>query len=66
MLFMKADMKFEVVVIPVTDVDRAKRFYTALAAHEEHGRPTTQQEIDWADWYADYIHAEQAGKSLPP
>jgi catechol 2,3-dioxygenase-like lactoylglutathione lyase family enzyme len=27
----KADMKFEVVVIPVGDVDRAKRFYTALA-----------------------------------
>jgi predicted enzyme related to lactoylglutathione lyase len=26
----KADMKFEVVVIPVSDVDRAKRFYAAL------------------------------------
>ncbi len=26
----KADMRFEVVVIPVSDVDRAKRFYAAL------------------------------------
>src|SRR5580658_2520167 len=26
----KADMKFEVVVIPVSDVERAKRFYAAL------------------------------------
>jgi catechol 2,3-dioxygenase-like lactoylglutathione lyase family enzyme len=26
----KADMKFELVVIPVSDVDRAKRFYAAL------------------------------------
>src|SRR6202171_5611318 len=26
----KVDMKFEVVVIPVTDVDRSKEFYTKL------------------------------------
>ena len=26
----RADMKFEVVVIPVSDVDRAKNFYTKL------------------------------------
>lgn len=26
----KVDMKFEVVVIPVTDVDRSKAFYTKL------------------------------------
>ena len=26
----KADMKFEIVVIPVSDVDREKEFYAAL------------------------------------
>ena len=26
----RVDMKFEVVVIPVTDVDRSKAFYTKL------------------------------------
>ena len=26
----KVDMKFEVIVIPVADVDRAKAFYTKL------------------------------------
>jgi hypothetical protein len=26
----KVDMKFEIVVIPVSDVDRAKKFYTRL------------------------------------
>src|SRR5580658_10732222 len=26
----KADMRFEIVVIPVSDVERAKRFYAAL------------------------------------
>ena len=26
----KVDMKFEIVVIPVSDVDRAKEFYTKL------------------------------------
>jgi catechol 2,3-dioxygenase-like lactoylglutathione lyase family enzyme len=27
---MKADMKFEVAIVPVSDVDRAKAFYTKL------------------------------------
>jgi catechol 2,3-dioxygenase-like lactoylglutathione lyase family enzyme len=45
------DMKLEVVVIPVSDVDRAKDFYTA--------RP------DRPDWYADYLVREQAGSELP-
>jgi hypothetical protein len=29
------DMKLEVVVVPVTDVDRAKNFYKALSWHED-------------------------------
>jgi predicted enzyme related to lactoylglutathione lyase len=44
----------------------ARALRRAAAAHDEHERPTTQQEIDWADWYAEYIHAEQTGKPLPP
>jgi hypothetical protein len=27
---MKVDMKFEVAIVPVSDVDRAKAFYTKL------------------------------------
>ena len=37
------DMKLEVVVIPVSDVDRAKRFYarSGLAARRRLRRPAT-------------------------
>jgi hypothetical protein len=41
----KADMKFEVAVLPVEDVDRAKRFYTYVdvgtgaGAAARSGRP---------------------------
>ena len=31
---MLVDMKLEVVVIPVTDVDRAKNFYAGLGVYE--------------------------------
>ena len=47
------DMKLEVVVVPVTDVDRAKQFYTLRAVGSEaplvglvrrlHRRPATGQ-----------------------
>jgi hypothetical protein len=76
----KADMKLEVVVIPVSDVERAKRFYGGLgwrselasalrraeAAHGEHEKRTGQRDAEWANWYAEYIVQEQAGKPLPP
>jgi predicted enzyme related to lactoylglutathione lyase len=46
----RPDMKLEVVVIPVSDVDRAKAFY---------------ERIGWRLNYAAYMVAEQSGKELP-
>jgi catechol 2,3-dioxygenase-like lactoylglutathione lyase family enzyme len=46
-----------------TELARALR--RAAAAHDERERRTGQQDDNWADWYADYISAEQAGKPLP-
>jgi hypothetical protein len=37
------DMKLEVVVVPVSDVDRAKRFYQTLGF---------RLDADWWDWHA--------------
>jgi catechol 2,3-dioxygenase-like lactoylglutathione lyase family enzyme len=37
----------------------------AAAAHGEHEKRTGQHDANWADWYADYIVREQAGKELP-
>ena len=63
----RADMKLEAVVIPVSDVDRAKAFYESLgeAAHGEHEKRTGQRDENWPDWYAAYMLAEQAGDELP-
>ena len=45
-------MKLEVVVVPVSDVDRAKRLYETLGFRE-------------SDWHAEYTVREQAGEELP-
>jgi catechol 2,3-dioxygenase-like lactoylglutathione lyase family enzyme len=37
----------------------------AEAAHGEHEKRTGQRDAAWADWYSEYIVAEQAGKPLP-
>jgi catechol 2,3-dioxygenase-like lactoylglutathione lyase family enzyme len=37
----------------------------AAAAHGEHEKRTGGHDDNWADWYADYIVREQAGKPLP-
>jgi catechol 2,3-dioxygenase-like lactoylglutathione lyase family enzyme len=37
----------------------------AEAAHGEHEKRTGQRDADWANWYAEYIVREQAGKPLP-
>lgn len=37
----------------------------AAAAHGEHEKRTGGHDENWADWYADYIVQEQAGKALP-
>lgn len=46
-----------------TELARALR--RAADAHHEHERRIGKQDDNWADWYADYISAEQAGKPLP-
>ena len=35
------------------------------AAHGEHEKRTGERDANWADWYADYMAAEQAGTALP-
>jgi catechol 2,3-dioxygenase-like lactoylglutathione lyase family enzyme len=37
----------------------------AEGAHGEHEKRTGQRDDAWADWYAEYMVAEQAGKPLP-
>jgi hypothetical protein len=37
----------------------------AEAAHAEYEKRTGQPDAAWADWYAAYMVAEQAGKRLP-
>jgi hypothetical protein len=38
----------------------------AEAAHAEHEKRTGQRDDAWADWYAEFIVREQAGKPPPP
>jgi hypothetical protein len=62
------DMNLEVIVIPVSDVDRAKE--SALrrveAAHGEHAkRGGGHRDENWPKWYAEYMVAEQSGAKLP-
>ena len=45
--------------------DLASAFRRAEAAHGEHEKRTGQRDENWADWYAAYMVAEQAGKELP-
>ena len=37
----------------------------AETAHGEHEKRTGQRDATWADWYAEYMVREQAGKELP-
>lgn len=46
-----------------TDLAGAMR--RAEAAHGEHEKRTGQRDANWADWYAEYMVAEQSGKELP-
>jgi len=45
--------------------DLASAFRRAEAAHGEHEKRTGVRDANWADWYAKYIAAEQAGRELP-
>jgi catechol 2,3-dioxygenase-like lactoylglutathione lyase family enzyme len=45
--------------------DLASAFRRAEAAHGEHEKRTGVRDANWADWYAEYLAAEQAGRELP-
>jgi len=45
--------------------DLASALRRAEAAHGEHEKRTGQRDANWADWYAAYMVAEQAGSELP-
>jgi catechol 2,3-dioxygenase-like lactoylglutathione lyase family enzyme len=47
----------------VADVAAALR--RAAVAHGEHEKLTGEHDVNWADWYAEYIVREQAGQPLP-
>jgi catechol 2,3-dioxygenase-like lactoylglutathione lyase family enzyme len=65
------DMKLEVVVVPVSDVDRAKDFYQALGRRLDADFVTapdfrviqmTPPGSAWPGWYAQYMTDESAGQ----
>ncbi len=45
--------------------DLAAALKRAAAAHGQHEARTGGHDANWADWYAQYMVAEQAGKPLP-
>ena len=45
--------------------DLAGAMRRAEVAHGEHEKRTGQRDANWADWYAAYMVAEQAGGKLP-
>lgn len=45
--------------------DLASAMRRAEAAHGEHEKRTAERDANWADWYAAYMAAEQAGQQLP-
>jgi catechol 2,3-dioxygenase-like lactoylglutathione lyase family enzyme len=48
-----------------SSIELAAALRRAEAAHGEHEKRTGQRDANWADWYADYIVREQAGRELP-
>jgi catechol 2,3-dioxygenase-like lactoylglutathione lyase family enzyme len=45
--------------------DLAAALRRAAAAHGEHEKLTGEHDVNWPDWYAEYIVNEQSGKPLP-
>lgn len=45
--------------------DLAAALRRAEAAHGEHGKRTGERDINWRDWYAEYMVAERTGTGLP-
>jgi hypothetical protein len=45
--------------------DLASALRRAAAAHGEHEKRIGEDDVNWPDWYAEYIVREQAGAELP-
>ncbi|MFI5615353.1 VOC family protein [Amycolatopsis sp. NPDC051903] len=45
--------------------DLAAALRRAEAAHGEHEKRTGERDINWPDWYAEYMIAERTGTELP-
>jgi len=57
------DMRLEVVVIPVSDVDGlADALRRAKAAHGKYEEETGKADPDWPEWYARYLADEASGQ----
>lgn len=71
------EVSLEVVVVPVSDVDRAKEYYAsdlaealerAADAHGSDEERIGEKDPDWPDWpdrYAIYMVGERTGAELP-
>jgi catechol 2,3-dioxygenase-like lactoylglutathione lyase family enzyme len=46
-------------------VELASALRRAADAHGEHENRTGQHDVNWPDWYAEYLVKEQAGQQLP-
>jgi catechol 2,3-dioxygenase-like lactoylglutathione lyase family enzyme len=49
----------------ISAADLAATLRRAAAAHGEHEKRTGEHDVNWPEWYAEYIVNEQAGKPLP-
>ena len=49
----------------ISSTELAAALRRAAAAHGEHEKRIGKPDAEWADWYADYIVREQAGRELP-
>ncbi len=56
---MEADTTF------TSAADLAATLRRAAAAHGKYEKRTGEHDVNWPDWYAEYIVNEQAGKPLP-
>jgi catechol 2,3-dioxygenase-like lactoylglutathione lyase family enzyme len=45
--------------------DLASALRRAEAAHGQHEKRTGQRDVNWPDWYAEYMRREQSGEELP-
>jgi catechol 2,3-dioxygenase-like lactoylglutathione lyase family enzyme len=46
-------------------IDLSSALRRAEVAHGEHEKRTGERDVNWPDWYAKYMVAEQAGTELP-